>query len=418
MRSGPPPASAALRVVLGLARHGGDWRSSPTALYHLATTFRERCGLPELEVRVREVSLKDVEQLRVCAVVLLTSNDPIPFGPEECAAMSAYAEQGGLLWVNDSSATGDERMDTAFRQALARIFPRGTFERLEHDHPLLRAAYDLSRGYKGYPLPPGDKYREEFARGVRTGAGRNAPLGLLYTRNDYADGLEIDPRMKAGMKSLTDLQPDEMLEGSLRFGINVVAYALGSAAPRLPPPPDTAAEIEKTYRYKGTPIKPFDEFELTNYQDGTPIWGTEDWGSAGQIGTVWTPEGREMKVTFKGGEKAKVVVTRLVDLDLGQAKAVVLDLFSALPEGINASLLFATKPDWDGFETRPIFIRPGWNRNLRFPLTLGDFKSSRSQWKNYDTAFEPRVEVGRLSILLYNLGVDGEARVDNLRIEK
>jgi hypothetical protein len=220
------------------------------------------------------------------------------------------------------------------------------------------------------------------------------------------------------MKSLTDLLPDEMLEGALRFGINVVAYALGSAAPRLPPPPDTAAEIEKTYRYKGPPMKPYDDFELTNYQDGTPIWGTEDWGNAGQVGTVWTPEGREMKVTFKGGEKAKVVVTRLVDLDLSHAKAVVLDLFSALPEGINASLLFATKPDWDGFETRPIFIRPGWNRNLRFPLTLGDFKSSRSQWKNYDAAFEPRVEVGRLSILLYNLGVDGEARVDNLRIEK
>ena len=59
-------------------------------------------------------------------------------------------------------------------------------------------------------------------------ADRKAALraAIIYTRNDHADGLEIDPRMNAGMKSLTDLTNAEMLESSLRFGMNGEAARL------------------------------------------------------------------------------------------------------------------------------------------------------------------------------------------------
>jgi hypothetical protein len=411
-----PATSTVLRVTLGLARHSADWRSSPTALEHLATVFRERCGLPDLEVRVAEVDLTNPSSLRGCALVLATANNPLAFTPQECAGMRAYIESGGLLWLNDSSATGDERFDQAFQQALPRILPGARLARLEWDHPLFCAGYDLDRGYKGYPLPPGDKYREEFARGVLF--GRSGRLGLLYTRNDYADGLEIDPRMRAGMKSLTDLTPEEMLEGARRFGVNVVAYSLGFAAPRLPPPPDSAAAIEKLYRYHGPALPPFDDFEQAQSADGAPTWVGEDWGNPAQVAVVQTAEGRLLRATFSGGDKAKVVLSRGVELDLSRAKSVVLDIYSGLSEGLNAALLFNTRPNWEGFETRPIFIRPGWNRNLRFPLDLDDFKTTKSDWKNYDAPFAPRNEVARLSVLIYNLHVGGEVRVDSLRVER
>jgi hypothetical protein len=407
-----------LRIRLGLAEHGGDWNSSPTALYHLASAFRERCGLPALEVKVVQVELSDVEALKECAIVLVTSNDPVPWKAAELAAMRAYATGGGLLWVNDSSATGDERFDAGFRGILQRVFPGAQLRRIEWNHPLFTAAYDLTRGYKGYPLPPGDKYREEFARGVQLGAGAKARLALLYTRNDYADGLEIDPRSIAGMKSLTDLAPHEMLEGALRFGINALAYALGSSAPRMPPPPESAAEIAKLYRYHGAPLPLFDDFERDVTEEGTPVWAIEEWGNPGEIAFERAPGGHELRVRMRAGEKAKVVLSRLVELDLTGAKSVVFDLHSGLQEGFNASLLFQTKPDWDGFETRPVYIRPGWNRDLRFPLTLDDFKSSKTGWREYNTPFQPRAEVGRLSVLLYNLRVNGDVRIDNLRVER
>jgi hypothetical protein len=356
--------------------------------------------------------------MRECALVLVTSNEPVPWTPAELDAARGYASGGGLLWVNDSSATEDERFDQAFQAAVPRLFPDSRLVRLERDHPLFTAAYDLTRGYKGYPLPPGDKYREEFARGVRLGAGAKVRLALLYTRNDYADGMEIDSRSIAGMKSLTDLAPDEMLEGSLRFGINALAYALGSKAPRMPPPPETAAEVAKMYRYQGPPLALFDDFEKDADAQGNAVWSVEDWGNPADASLVRAAQGKELSVRMKSGEKGKVVVSRLVELNLNDAKAVVLDLYSGLPEGFNAALLFSVKPDWAGYETRPLFIRPGWNRNLRFPLTLDDFKSSKNEWKEYNTPFSPRKQVGRLGVLLYNLHVDGEVRIDNLRVER
>jgi hypothetical protein len=429
----------AFRLTLGLGQHSGDWRSSPTALRHLATTFRERCGLPEMDIRVVEVPVSDPRTMANCAVVLATSNDPLAFSPAECAGIRAYVQAGGLFWLNDSSATEDQRFDQAFQAALPRLFPGAPLVRLEWDHPLLRAAYDLSRGYKGYPIPPGDKYREEFARAVLFGSGKTRRVGLLYTRNDYADGLEIDPRMAAGMKSLTDLTAQEMLEGSLRFGINVVAYALGSAAPKLPPPPDAPPEVAKLYRYHGPPLKPFDNFTDTHYPDGVPVWSAQEFGNPAETGFVpgaseprpsgsgvapladargSKPSGKAFRALCRGGDKGKVLLGRKTDLDLADAKAIVVDLYWGLGEGIHAALLFQTRPDWDGFETRPIFLRPGWNRNLRFPLNLDDFKSNKTNWKNHDAAFRPRNDVSQLTVVLYTLNEAGELRMESIRIEK
>ncbi|MCZ7648923.1 MAG: DUF4159 domain-containing protein [Planctomycetota bacterium] len=413
------PRQAALRLTLGLARHGGDWNSSPTALYHLATAFRERCGLPDAEVSVRQVELDRAESLAECRVVLMTSNEPIPFTPRQERALAAYLKQGGTLWVNDSSASEDERFDTAFRAMLARALPERGLERLPPDHPYFRAAYDLTPGYKGYRIPPGDKYREEHLRGVvypsADGRGR---LALLYTRNDYADGLEIDPRMTAGRMSLTDLTPDEMLEGSLRFGINLLALALGAEAPVFPRPPEGSAEALKLYRYHGPPLRVFDDFVSAGAEAGGKAWRVEEWSNPAAAEPAQAAGEPVLRVRFKGGDKMKAAVGRAVELNLAQARALVLDLHSGLPNGFNVALLLQTGPDWSSFETRPVYVRPGWNRGIRFPLDLDDFKSDKTEWKAYDTPFRPREQVVRVVVLLYNLREDGTVLLKDLRIEK
>jgi hypothetical protein len=413
-----PPTGAILRVTLGLAKHSADWNSSPTALFHLATAFRERCGLPDAEAEVSTVALNDPKAMAACRFLLFTANNPIVFTDTEIAALREYAENGGTVWFNDSGAENDERFDIAIRKDFERLFPGRKVEKLEVTHPLFHAAYDLTHGYKGYRIPPGDKYRQEFMEGVTlTGRNGKSRTVLIYTRNDYADGLEIDPRNIAGMPSLTDLSADEMLEGSLRFGINLVAYSLGSDAPQMPPPPESAAQVEKTYRYHGPPLEVFDAFD--GIAEGQTVWQVDDWANPTQAAVVANPGGgHALKLDFKGGDKMKAAVGRNLELDLSAAKSVVVDIYSSLPHGFNAALLFQTKPDWFGFESRPVFIRPGWNRNLRFPLDLDDFKTAKNDWKAYDQPFRPRNAVGHLHILLYNLGVAGEARIESIRIEK
>jgi hypothetical protein len=220
--------------------------------------------VPELEVVLDTLDLPDVAKLRRCGLVLITSNLPIAFTPAELAGMRQYILGGGTLWVNDSSSSDSEDFDRAFRAAIPQILPDAKLTQLPMDHPLFSACYDLRAGFKGYRVPPGDKYRQNFIEAIVLPNADPAlqRAGLIYTRNDYADGMVIDPRMNAGMKSLTDLTSGEMLESSLRFGINMVAYSLGPQSLTLPPPPEMSAEFEKLYRYNGLPLDALDDFSV------------------------------------------------------------------------------------------------------------------------------------------------------------
>ena len=415
-----PPTGAILRVTIGFAKHSADWNSSPTSLFHLTTAFRERCGLPDAVADVASVDLNDPKAMAKCRFLLFTANYPIVFSDAEMTAMRTYAEHGGVLWFNDSGAEGDERFDIAIRKDFERLFPGKKLEKLEMTHLLFHAAYDLSHGYKGYRIPPGDKYRQEAMEGITiAGAGGAPRTAVIYTRNDYADGLEIDPRNIAGMPSLTDLTAEEMLEGSLRFGVNLIAYSLGSDAPRMPPPPESTAQFEKIYRYNGPAIPPFDNFDLQTGADGKPVWEIADWANPATLSYADDPGGvHALKIEFKSGDKMKAGVSRNLMLDLDAAAAVVVDIFSALPHGFNVATMFQTKPNWASFESRPIFIRPGWNRNVRFPLNLDDFKTAKNEWKAYDQPFRPRNSVGKIFFLFYNLEENGAVRMESLRIEK
>jgi len=296
------------------------------------------------------------------------------------------------------------------------------------EHPFYKSCYDLSKGYKGFRIPPGDKYRQDYmeavmvpdeqaaAKGVQT-----LRAGIIYTRNDYADGLEIDPRMNAGMKSLTDLTNAEMQEASLRFGMNLLAYSMGSNAPKLPPPPENTAQFEKLYRYNGPALGALDDFTVTQDKWNKPIWGAEkDWCNDTQMWLLddKKEDSKVISVRFSGGPKFKAAITRQVSTDLSNAEALVFDLMSDLKSGCNISLLFNTK-DGKAYECRPVFARPGWNRGLRFPLALGDMKSGHSKepWKEYDTAFEPRNQVERITLLIYNLNEDGAVKMGPIRVE-
>jgi len=423
-----PYTGALLRLTIGLGRHSGDWDSSPNALEHLASAFLERTGIPELEVGTTTVNLFDLKAMLRCRVIMITSNLPITFKPAEVQALREYLYAGGTLWVNDSTDTTVEDFDKAFRASVPLLYPEGKLVHLPQDHPLFSACYDLRQGFKGYRVPPGDKYRQDFIEAVLVPAGNGVDgaktqrAGLIYTRNDYADGLVIDTRMNAGMTSLTDLTNVEMLEASLRFGMNLLAYSLGAQGVRLPPPPDTSAEFEKLYRYNGPPLPVLDDFEVTVDQWQKPIWVAEkDWCNPSALQFAKDEEGKSnlLQVDFEGGTKLKAAATRFGNLDLALTQGLVFDLHSSLGRGFSVAVMFFAK-DGSAYETRPLFVRPGWNRNLRFPLGLGDMKSSASKqpWKEYDTSFEPRNAVERFSILIYNLSDGGSVKIGAIRCQQ
>jgi hypothetical protein len=228
------------------------------------------------------------------------------------------------------------------------------------------------------------------------------------------------------MKSLTDLTNAEMLESSLRWGMNLIAYSMGPQGLKLPPPKEAEAEFEKIYRYKGPPLPVLDDFTVLTDQWNKPIWRIEEkkeneppWTNPTALAfeNSVTEKSKIARVSCGGGTLFKSVITRYGDVDLSKTQALVFDLNSGLAKGINVSLIFWNKDD-KAYETRCVFVRPGWNRNLRFPLGMGDFKSASNSWQKYDAAFEPRNAVARFAIMLYNLTDSGTVLIGPIREQK
>ena len=197
-----------LSVPLTLARYsGGDWDCSLTAMMYLAHQLEERTGLA-IEASDRVVQISDPALMKV-PFVYMTGHKDFVFTEAEVRNLRKYLEKGGYLWVDDSTHFNDNSFDSAFRREMARVLPGTSVVKLGRDFAGFRTGYDLARGYKGYAVPPGDKYRLDYLEGIRI---KNR-MAIVYTRNDYGDGLDIDPNTHPLMPSLTDLSPAEMQEG-------------------------------------------------------------------------------------------------------------------------------------------------------------------------------------------------------------
>jgi hypothetical protein len=212
------------------------------------------------------------------------------------------------------------------------------------------------------------------------------------------------------------------------MSINILAYALGEQAPRLPKIALLEAEYERLNLYRGPPLPVFDDFtaiivapktENEKTEQKESVWKVENEGNPATLARLEENDERSLLVRLAGGPLPKTFVGRFFEqpLNLQGVRAVVLDAYSDVPRSVQIALLFQTRPQWDGYETRPLFLRPGWNRNLLFPLDRGDFKSNRNAWKNHDVNFEIRQDVGSLKILIYHENATGNVRLTNMRLQ-
>jgi Mg-chelatase subunit ChlD len=402
-RSGKGPAGRR-RFTIGLAQYGGDWDWARHAMTFLGHQLRERTRLV-LDAEDRVVTL-DSPHLHRLPFVYMTGHRDFRFSDAEIANLRAYLHGGGYLWADDSTHFQDETFDRAFRRELARLLPEAPLERLGMDFPAFRTGYDLTRGYMGYAIPPGDKYRLDYIEGARIGDR----VAVIYTRNDYGDGLNIDEHTHPLHVSLTDLSPAEMQEGAVRMGINLTLYFLtggqSGGAAELAPLADTlgrTAEPAPPRAPAGT------ERPLTGF-DQLPSWTREEWGDHGTL-TAGAAGGLECAFTTGPQGKCAWSWTPPQALELTSADVVVLDVASGLRCGARLALGFTVGDRY--FETRPAFIKPGANVAL-FPCGERTFKSAAGGWR-YTEGLPSPAAVERLTLLVYSPAA-GEMRLQNPRV--
>jgi len=417
--------------VLTTIKYGSgevDWDTHKTMMPFLAWQLRERIGF-SIATKIQEVPLESGNILR-SPWLFMSGHRNFRFTDAQVANLRRYLLGGGTLWADDSTHEDDYTWDRAFRREIARVLSPPEGYRLRRitrgdDHPLFRSCFDLSEGYAGYFPPPGDKYRQNYIEGIEI----NGRLVVIYTRNDYGDGLEIQPDTFPLKVSLSGLSPAEMQESSFLMSCNIIVYILtrgrGLADHGLVA--RAADSLRRHQEARGAQRDPYANAPATLFDDfSAERWQAQgEWEGAGSATLGYArradprAEGRRLAVRFQLGRgRSKIVLVREVpeELDLtGQGRCYV-EIDSRLSSGARLSVALITMPNWAYFESRPAFIKPGRNR-VHFELNT-------STWKTGEPVPEGQPEfcrrpanldaVRRFVVLLYPIQPQGTVVFDRI----
>jgi uncharacterized protein YegL len=381
------------------------------------------------EVKILDIGNRG--QLLKAPWVFLTGEFPFEFTETEARNLKEFIELGGWLWAEDCGTEADLSFDRCFHQQMKSILPKAEFKALPMDHPIFTSCYDLRKGYLGYDIPPGDKYRENRLHAYFV----DERPAVIYTRNDYGCGLEIDTKTFASTrKSLTDLTAAEMQNGSVMMSLDLIFYFLGEqgvqsittrvteAARRES---DLRAEYEVQYHrlfVQGAILPPFEDFESET---------AAEWQAIGEdqiTETTWTDvdvakaritggENRKLELSYPV-KKGKTAFERSSDepVDISGYHGLLVDIDNKSSALVRVAVAFVTMPDWQYFESQPAFIKPGLNRNVLFYLFLKEFKNEGTQWE-YRSGIKNPDSVRKIVFLTYAIK-PGTLTFDNVRFSR
>jgi len=183
---------------------GGDWYNDPQEETNLLKFVRQNT-LIDVEPAYEFVDVTN-EKFFTYPFIFLTGHGNMTFTDLEVKRLRTYLENGGFIYADD-----DYGMDKAFRREIKKVFPDQELVELPFSFGLYHIHYDFSHG------PP--KTHEHDGKAPQGfGLFRNGRLVLYYTyESNPSDGWN-DPEVHG--------DSPEKREEALRFGTNIVAWAL------------------------------------------------------------------------------------------------------------------------------------------------------------------------------------------------
>ncbi len=199
-----PSVSSAVTITRLKYAGGGDWYNDPSAEVNLLTFLQRQTGL-DVDARYQFVDIGD-DRLFACPFLFLTGHGNIVFPDEQVRRLRTYLENGGFLYADD-----DYGMDKSFRREMRKVFPGQELVELPFDHPLYHILFDFPAG------PPKTHEHDKHApQGLGLFHGGRLVVYYTYEANP-SDGW-ADPDVHK--------DPEEKRQEALRFGANLVLYAL------------------------------------------------------------------------------------------------------------------------------------------------------------------------------------------------
>jgi hypothetical protein len=193
-------------------------------------------------------------------------------------------------------------------------------------------------------------------------------LAVLLTRSDSGAPFPIAREQTAAVATATPDKADATAEKPAENAIPVVSGAL------------------------------LDGFEGTQYT----VWAfdsADDEGTAEYVTEGSTQGKSALRLTLRGkGAKGKLHLRREVELDLSHASALFVDVTSPA-DNLSVALGFKSAPNDIYQEIKPVSLKAGLNRGIRFPLDRNVWKNEKTKWE-YNGPPVNLQSVSRLILLL------------------
>lgn len=195
---------SALKIGRVKYQGGGDWYNDPQEEVNLLKYIRQNT-LIDVNPVYEFVEITD-EKFFTYPIIFMTGHGNITFTENEVKKLRTYLESGGFLYADD-----DYGMDKAFRREIKKIFPEKELTELPFGYGLYHCHYDFPNG------PP--KIHEHDNKPPQGfGIFHEGRLIVYYTyESNPSDGWN-DPDVHN--------TPPEKHEEALRFGTNIIVWAL------------------------------------------------------------------------------------------------------------------------------------------------------------------------------------------------
>jgi hypothetical protein len=185
---------------------GGDWYNDPTEEVNLLNYVKAHTNV-KVKAEYKFVDIAS-DEIFSYPFLFLTGHGNIVFTDAEIVRLRKYLEGGGFLYIDD-----DYGLDKFIRREMKRVYPDKDFVELPFSHKLYHIVYD-------FPAGPPKTHEHDGKPPQGFGIFIDKRLAVYYTyESNPSDGWD-DPEVHG--------DPPEKREEALRFGTNLVIYALSN----------------------------------------------------------------------------------------------------------------------------------------------------------------------------------------------
>jgi hypothetical protein len=183
---------------------GGDWYNDPSAEVNLLAFVREKAGI-DADPKYEFIEISN-DNFYSYPLIFMTGHGNVSFSDAEAKRLRRYLENGGFLYVDD-----DYGMDKAFRREIKKVFPEYELQEVPVSHGIYSCFYRFPNG-----VPKTHEHDNKPPQGF--GIFHSGRMVVYYTvESNPSDGwVDADVHKT----------PREKREEALRFGTNIVVWAL------------------------------------------------------------------------------------------------------------------------------------------------------------------------------------------------